>query len=221
MSHLVATSGGKTLPQDVWNALNLLEKTGNSESMWSNQPFLKSHLKELTARCEESSPMTKQALPPTIAIIVSLELYVTSDRPQFKRAMAWVRLLKLWACLRADDVQGIVPDNVVLNDTGLTLTLRRTKTSGPGKKHVVVRAHVARDISLTGRDWLAIGFELWQEWSSARDFFYLLPQKDYRTTSGKMAGKSRKFQQTRAQRAEASTSSLRFKRVVGGRSSSA
>ena len=48
-------------------------------------------------------------------MVISLELYVINEgNKKFTRAMAWIRLLKLWGSLRSDDLRGIIPDSMVL-----------------------------------------------------------------------------------------------------------
>ena len=55
------------------------------------------------------------------------------------------------------------------------MTLTQTKTTGPGKKVKTLKAYVARDSWLARRDWLVIGFRLWEAWSTDRQHFLLMP----------------------------------------------
>ena len=43
---------------------------------------------------------------------------VDSSMPLFMRAFAWVKLVKLWAGLRTDDVQGIRPQHLEVRSDG-------------------------------------------------------------------------------------------------------
>eukprot|EP00973_Karenia_brevis_P093199 12416165-Karenia_brevis.AAC.1 len=68
-------------------------------------------------------------------MILALELGVSDlTAPTFLRAIMWMKLLRIWAGLRSDDVQGIMPNLMRLLDSGLVVQLDRTKTSGPGRK---------------------------------------------------------------------------------------
>ena len=112
---------------------------------------------------------------------------MVSDRPKFMRALAWVRLVKAWACMRADDFQGVDPLRIDVDKSGLRLTIRRSKTTGPGKKHKIVWGYVARSASLTGNNWLDVGAELWKSWASHRDHFHLQPRSDLQGVTSLMA----------------------------------
>ena len=59
-----------------------------------------------------------------------------------------------------------------LSNYGLRLVLTKTKTTGSDKTHKEVMAFVHRTTSLTGVDWLGIGFEIWNmdEFRYRRDY---------------------------------------------------
>ncbi len=64
---------------------------------------------------------------------MSLELFVCDlSEPAYLRGFAWLRLFKLYALLRQDDCQGLMPDSVRDNGSHVEAKLSRTKTSGPG-----------------------------------------------------------------------------------------
>eukprot|EP00971_Amphidinium_carterae_P338055 6475216-Amphidinium_carterae.1 len=136
---------GKSVPLSVWSAVNTVEELGGrrKEQRWSQHPFLQATLKEINTRLEQGQPPVKKAPNFTVAMVASLELYVVSDRPCYQRAMAWVRLLKLWGCMRKDDLLAADPQSMRLTSAGLSLTLRQTKTTGPGRRHRHVQCHVA------------------------------------------------------------------------------
>eukprot|EP00971_Amphidinium_carterae_P070369 1391823-Amphidinium_carterae.1 len=169
---------GKSVPLSVWGAHNTVEELGGkrTEQRWSQHPFIQATLKEVNTRLEQGQPSVKKAHNFSIAMVASLELYVVSERPRFKKAMAWARLLKLPGRMRKDDLLAADPQSMRFTTAGLTLTLRQTKTTGSGRRHRLVQCHVASDISLTGHDWLATGAEIWRNWATARDFF--VPRAD-------------------------------------------
>eukprot|EP00971_Amphidinium_carterae_P194559 3860819-Amphidinium_carterae.1 len=77
-------------------------------------------------------------------------------RPAYKRAMGWIRLVKLWVCMRKDDMLAIDPMEMRMTSVGLTM-----QNYGPrGGRHRIVEAYVARGVSLTGCGWLGAGYEL-------------------------------------------------------------
>ena len=111
-----------------------------------------------------------------LKVIISVEIFVCSGQGKFDRFVAFIRLLKVWGCFRGNDIQGIRPSRMVLNEDGLKLVLERSKTTGPGKRTGELFAFVVRDAGSSGWDWIAAGFELLSDrrFSYSRD--YLLPQ---------------------------------------------
>ena len=69
------------------------------------------------------------------AMIADLErLVVRTSESGYLRGVAWVRLVKVWASLRYDDLSWLAPAALRLGTRGLEATLRRTKTSGAGRR---------------------------------------------------------------------------------------
>ena len=95
--------------------------------------------------------------------------------------MAWVILVMVWAALTCDDVQSILPHRSLLSNFGLKLVLGKTKTTGPDKPQKEIVAHVYRTISLTGEDWLGVGYQIWNEeqFSYKRDYLVMEPNFDW------------------------------------------
>lgn len=75
-----------------------------------------------------------------------------------------------------------------LSNFGLKFALGRTKTTGPDKPQKEVVVHVLRTVSLTGLDWLGVGFNIWDTdpFNYKRDCLVLLPNRDW-------SGPKRKF----------------------------
>ena len=96
--------------------------------------------------------------------------------PPALRLLAWCRLVKVWGVLRWDDLQRVNPKDVELREFGLLGALRRTKTSGAGKKVKCLPFLVPRSAGTTGVEWLQVGFELWQKLAPwERDYFFPRP----------------------------------------------
>ena len=65
----------------------------------------------------------------------------------------------------------------------LDIEMARTKTTRPGKLHGQIFAFVRRDVSLTGRDWLFDGLELFKHESANYPRDYLVPSPSENWTS--------------------------------------
>ena len=184
MQHRVDEGCGKSVPEGFHIALCLIEQLGrvpegerlSSEELW------KSHVKAWTAEITAEAPPTKSAEMYTIAMLLALELVVGDESQQkFSRALAWVTLVMIWGSMRCDDVQCALPHRTTLSNYGLRMVLGKSKTSGPDKVQKEVSVHVFRTVSLTGIDWLGIGYRLWDAdpFNFRRDYFVMEPSSDW------------------------------------------
>ena len=166
---------GKTVPLNIAVTLQFMEKAGGirAENQLSQHILWKGYIESATASAQVGRTTVKRAPMFTTAMIISLEILVCSPGPRYRRAMAWLRLVKIWAGLRGGDCQGIDPDRLVLGGSQLKGVLTVTKTTGPGKKVLEVGFYVHRHASYSGQDWLAIGLSIWQseDFAFSRDFF--------------------------------------------------
>lgn len=109
----------------------------------------------------EDAPPRKPAEMYIVATPTPPEVVVAHiTRVVYSRALAWVVLCVVLGAMRCDDVRAVLPHRSIISAMGMRLVLGRTKMSGPDKiqKEVSVRVH--RATSLTGNDWLAIGFAI-------------------------------------------------------------
>ena len=186
---------GKTIPESFHVALNLIEVLGRvpeDEQISKDQLWL-SHIKSWTAELSADHPPRRPAEMYTVAILLSLELTVEDEQePIFARALSWVVLLMVWAALRCDDVQSVLPHRTLLTNFGLKIIMGKTKTTGPDKPQKEVAAHVFRSVSLTGVDWLGIGYRIWDsdEFSYRRDYLVMEPKRDWSGVRRKFAAPS-------------------------------
>ena len=119
------------------------------------------HLASWQAEFERNSKPRESAQPYTVAIIVSLELFVMDESKDFyKRVIAWAMLVCCWCCMRVDDLQSVRPETLRASTRGLIMRMNRTKTTGAGKIHGHVHAFVERGVGFTGNGWLEEGFNL-------------------------------------------------------------
>ena len=186
---------GKTIPECFHVSLCLIEQLGrvpegerlSSEEVW------KAHVKAWTAELASEAPPVKPAEMYTVAMLISLELLVVDESQQlFSRALAWVILVMTWGSMRCDDMQAAVAHRSSLSNYGLRLVLAKTKTSGPDKAQKEVSVHVYRTVSLTGEDWLATGYRIWDSdpFDFRRDYFVMEPTADWGSCKRKFVSPS-------------------------------
>jgi hypothetical protein len=146
------------------------------ENRFGNVDLIKRVLEKATASIEEGAPERARA-PRLPAIVVgALEEAVSDeDIPGTLRVIAWTRLLKTYGVLRADDLQRMRPEDLSLHESGLMGRLRRTKTTGAGKRVRDLVVHVPRSAWIRNASWLKVGFDLWRKLAPwPRD--YLIPR---------------------------------------------
>eukprot|EP00435_Cladocopium_sp_Y103_P045520 s2527_g13.t1 len=184
MEGRVADGCGHTVPQGIMGALALLETVGRveDEKKLSRDPTLLGAVRNMQVELQKGAPPRRQARPLLIAVIIGLELVVCSDHyKEYARVIAWVTLLMCWMSLRADDVQWVDPTRMRMDSVCVRFTLLQTKTTGPGRRAVEVPAFVARDVGLSGQDWIGTGWDLYHSagflWE--RNYFLPAPNRDW------------------------------------------
>ncbi len=133
-------------------------------------------MKSWASELAENSDPRRVAPMYTVAMCISLECPVDDVQyPLYARALAWVVLIMLWGAMRCDDVQSINPRRILLTGLGLRLYLSRTKTTGPDKPQKEAQAFIHRQTSLTGIDWIGIGYAIWtsEAFSFRRDYLVM------------------------------------------------
>ena len=174
----------KSLVQSIAAALSVIEDIGMvpaSERFSQNSLWLRT-CKSYIAEFEEFGSQVRVAPPLTVAMLVSLEMEICDESQSlYARALCWIILVAVWACMRVSDLEGIDIRRMRLVDAGLTGVLTRTKTTGPGKRVQEVQFFVKRNVSLTANDWLAIGWSIWVTYNDAhpRDFFLMKSNRDW------------------------------------------
>ena len=174
---------GKSIPECFHVSLCLIEQLGRvpEGERFSSEELWKSHVRAWTAELASESPPVRPAEMYTVAMLISMELMIADEsQPLFSRALAWVVLVMVWGSMRCDDMQSALPHRTTLSNFGLRMVLGKTKTSGPDKVQKEVSAHVYRTVSLTGEDWLSIGYRIWDRdpFNSRRDYFVMEPTSD-------------------------------------------
>ena len=157
--------GTKSCISEFMSALSVLEDAGQVPlaSQLCKNRLVVAASKSSEAEVHVGKTAVKQATPLTVAMLISLEIFiVTGSNPLYARCLMWACLICVWACMRVSDLQGIDVSRLFLFRDGLKGFLVKTKTTGPDKKVAEVPFFVGRDVGLSGRDWLRTGFDLWK-----------------------------------------------------------
>ena len=184
MQHKVDDGCGRSVPMALHTALALIEQTGRvpESDRISDDPLWRGHVKSWTAELSEDAPPRKPAEMYTTAILLALELTVVNEAEiLFVRALSWVVLCMIWGAMRCDDMQAVLPHRSMLSNFGLRLVLGKSKTTGPDKVQKEVSVHIYRTLSLTGEDWLKVGYDMWlaDPLNFRRDYMVMEPSKSW------------------------------------------
>eukprot|EP00435_Cladocopium_sp_Y103_P074208 s172_g47.t1 len=190
IQHRVDEGCGKSIPESFHISLALIEQLGRvpEGERLSGEELWRAHVKAWTAELTAEAPPGKSAEMYTVAMVISLELIAADETlPRFKRALAWVVLVMVWGSMRCDDMQAALPHRTTLSNFGLRLILGRSKTSGPDKVQKEVSVHIYRTASLSGEDWLSIGYRIWDAdpFDYRRDYFVMEPSNDWESVKRK------------------------------------
>ena len=192
IEELAAQPCGHTVPQSFLATLAFMENAAGlqAECRLSKLGIVQKSIEQIAMELEQGVPPPKKAKLQPLLLIIALELWVVSEEaPKFSRAFAWTRLVKLWTCSRCDDLLGLLPTTMELQDGNLCALLRRTKTSGPGKRLKWLPIFVDGGASFSGVSWLSCGFKIWQEpeFCFDRDFLIPLPANSWESCRNQFA----------------------------------
>jgi len=184
---------GRTVPGSLLEALAFFEKRGGvpADLRVSANEEVQMLVDDLTLKLESTAPPTKKAFQPFLVLVACMEFLVVSTGVQaFWRFFAWAELVTLWTSMRSDDAQGLLLRTLKLYKSGLSATLDRTKTTGPGRRIRWAHIFLAREAWLVFPDWLQVGWELM--WSNPalsfdRDYLVGLPDDSFEGMVGRKA----------------------------------
>ena len=184
-------SQARTFPRELFGALSWIEGCAGipEDRRVSKNEIVKRCVEKAAKDAEEAAPDQVKAPRIPVVVIAGLEVAVGNEElPVCLRVVAWCRLLKTFGVLRADDLQRISPDDVELQGSYLTAKMRRTKTSGAGKKVRDLTMFVLSSAWIVVEGWFRQGFELWRTSAPwARDYFLPRPSADLETFQQRMA----------------------------------
>lgn len=129
---------GKSVPGSILKTLLFMESAAELEDdeKIGHRSAVKNVVEEVNMRLEGEAPrFVKQAWHMPVALVIALEEAVTNVKYcPFTRGYAWFRVMKLWTGTRYSDTMQLDYSSMEWTEHGVTAVLRRTKTTGPGKK---------------------------------------------------------------------------------------
>ena len=155
----------RSAPEAAYKTLMFLEYAGEVEEaeFIHRSSAVRNALEEAQLRLSstEIRPSRKALLLP-LAIVAAMEdMVVDDDRTPFSRAYAWYRLVKIWAGLRFDDTKGTPNRSMELKETHLLGVIHKSKTSGPGKRVLLLPFYVSKESWVSRHNWLSVGWKIW------------------------------------------------------------
>ena len=190
---------GKSVPLSILKTLIFMEHAAEVpvQQQLNKQPAVKNAMEEVTLMLENAKVTEKrQARLLPLSVISAMEEAVMNVRlAKYVRSYAWYRLLKVWGAMRYHDTLGVDFSSIKLDESGLVCTLKRTKTTGPGKKVSLVKVFVGFDAWITEKDWLSEGWKVMKtlagdNMSRQRDYLLQLPRKGLEGAQCRMASYS-------------------------------
>ena len=173
---------GKSVPGSIYKTLLFMENAGEwpVKDQVARAACVKNALEEINMQLAELAPrFTRKAWHLPVKVIMALEDGVMNTRwESYRRIYCWYRLVKVWTGMRFSDTCGLENNTMELNRYGLTGVLKKTKTTGPGKKVQLLRVWVSHECWLVQEEWLEEGFNLWTTMSQEAgimDRDYMLP----------------------------------------------
>ena len=196
---------GPSIPFSIVGAISWIEKIAQvtQDRRWANDQAVENASTKATERLSTDAPMIRRAPRFYTLIMELMEDYVMNvDKQPYLRGIAWLKLVKMWDCLRYDCQLHMAPHEIRFFEGRLTVILRRTKTSGANRRVRELPVHVSQHAYLFTPEWLKTGFDLWKEIADfKRDYFLPRSSADGRTAIAQLA--------TYADAAEASAELLR------------
>eukprot|EP00913_Durusdinium_trenchii_P028161 g26404.t1 len=176
----------KSFPESVYKSLMFLEYAGEvpEADQICRAPAVKNALEEAALRLQsvELKPSRKALVLP-VSVVISWEAHVCDENmPNYPRIYAWFRLVKLWTGMRFDDTKGTPNRTVEMLDYGLKGVIHRSKTSGPGKRVILLPFYISKEAWIVEKEWLLVGWRLWTAMGAesgmhTRDFMLPWPNK--------------------------------------------
>ena len=161
-------------------ALAYVEEAGEvaDADLLSDCKEIRNAVEDLTAQSQVPVKSRGQAERYPVMVLERWETEVMdAEQVDYVRMLAWLKLVKTWATLRQADLRGLPPSCVEVTDRGMSAKLVWTKTSGGNKRQRFLYAYVSSQAWFLRKDWLAVGWSLWEKHRFERDYFHAMPNE--------------------------------------------
>ena len=180
---------GPTVPASILGMINYFEEIGcvSASDRLGKNGLLKALTDDLRLELVCDVPKPKQKANQLLICQVAAWEIIVCDSSYFTtvRLSAWVKLMKVWACLRTSDLAGIPQNMITLVQGGLRGQIHATKTTGAGKSVGVLYFVISAGAYIVKSGWLDTGFRLFTGIRTGKSFILPLPTKDRETYSDK------------------------------------
>ena len=171
---------GRHVPRALLTSIGFIEQAAEVDegARLSRNPGVRNFLREVESSAGwKTGRITKKASPYPLMVVLALEdTVMRKEEKSYARWYAWLKLVKLWAALRWDDVQGVPnPALVMRTDGTLVGKITRSKTTGVGKKVEVMNFYISGQAYFLQPEWLLTGWTL-NGWMSAQSG---MTERDY------------------------------------------
>ncbi len=154
---------GCSIPMAVMKSVSWFEKLAcipEDESLVAHS-MCQMVVASLTVKLEDKAPPVKRAPRLLTVFIPSLERVVMDRTLEITtRVAAWIKLFKVWASLRFDDLANARRALIKDYDGKVGGVLKKTKTTGAGKRVRELPIFVSEEAFVVEQDWLDTGLRL-------------------------------------------------------------
>ena len=153
---------GPSVPLSVQKAVAWFETlAGFEQSQWmSSDPFVGLVVRDLLRKLESGAPPRKRAPRMLTCFIPALEeIVMDAAKSHCMRAGAWMKLVKVWASLRFDDMAHMRTEMISTYEGKFAGLMKRTKTTGAGKRVKELPFFISEEAWIAHPSWLEEGLK--------------------------------------------------------------
>ena len=159
---------GRHVPRALLTSIGFIEQAAEVEEgiRLSRNAGVRNFLREVESSTGwKTGRITKKASPYPLMVVLALEdIVMRKEEKSYARWYAWLKLVKLWAALRWDDVQGVPNPALVMRTDGTMVgKITRSKATGVGKKVEVMNFYISQESQeayFLQPEWLLTGWTL-------------------------------------------------------------
>ena len=174
---------GPSVPGSILSAVKFIELIGGvqEDKRIGKYHIMDNLVKEITLSLMGENPKAKKKANPQLALFMAWWEHevVTETNPMTLRVLCFVKLVRIWACLRCSDLGGIPSKSLHLDDTGnLVGTITASKTTGRLKQVSLMYFYVSANAWLVEPSWIKVGLTLLLDNTAAKPFMVPLVTRD-------------------------------------------